>query len=350
MIANTFFREDDKTLLLRHGIYWMIIYIMYSYMMSEYGMYQEVLLVNLVNVPLFMLAFYLLRYVQIPLFFNTGKTLFFIISLLISALFFSMACRLSGYLWVDELFGREVENYHFTIGSYLKNTVRFYTPGIILLALELNHERQLSLKKLHHIESQKLSTELKFLKAQINPHFLFNTLNNLYSFVVTESPEASGMLQKIRATLDFLLYKSQKKYVRLNEEIGAINNFIELEKIRYGDRLKVSFKAFGNQSIQISPLILLSLVENAFKHGASGDIDNPKIEIKLDTSKNLIKCQVWNTKSGYKGELNDDYKEGIGLSNIRRQLNLTYPKSHELLIEDEENSFNVILEIKIDYE
>jgi len=172
------------------------------------------------------------------------------------------------------------------------------------------------------LEKEKLASELRFLKAQINPHFLFNTLNNLYSYVVTESPKAPDMIVRLTGILDYVLYKSQNKTVPLSEELETINNFLGLEQIRYGDRLEVSYKTKGNDNTPVSPLILLSLVENAF---------------------NNIHCEVWNTKSQHTGELNDEYKSGIGLSNIKRQLNLIYPERHNLLIEDEEQSFRVQL-------
>jgi len=188
------------------------------------------------------------------------------------------------------------------------------------------------LERIQLLEKEKLANELKFLKAQINPHFLFNTLNNLYSFVLIQSPKAPDMIMQLSGILDYVLYKSQNKEVALNDEVKTIEHFIKLEQIRYGERLEVELKTDGDLSIGISPLILLSIVENAFKHGASGDIDYPKIKIDIREQNQEIHCVVWNTKSQHVGEINDAYKVGIGLSNIERQLKLIYPEKQEFSV------------------
>lgn len=249
---------------------------------------------------------------------------------------------------MDEYFGKSYDFPFMTPGSYLLKTVRYYTPAMALLAWESHQERRKELDRMKELEKEKIANELKYLKAQINPHFLFNTLNNLYSFVVNQSPKAPEMIMQLSGILDYVLYKSQKKFVALKDEISAIENFIELEKIRYGDRLEVIFNTSGDLNQTVSPLLLLSIVENAFKHGASGDIDFPKIKITIHADESRINCDVWNTKSKIsKGSLNDAYKEGIGLENIQRQLGLIYPDRHKLAIEDQNNFFNLKLSIEL---
>ena len=135
--------------------------------------------------------------------------------------------------------------------------------------------------------------------AKIDPHFLFNTLNNLYSFVLMNSPKAPDMIMKLSAMLDYVLYKSQVDKVPLKDEVEAIENFVGLEQTRYGDRLHVYSSIKGDLTTTISPLILLSIVENAFKHGASGDIDEPKINIDIYSNGSGIHCAVQNTKIPY---------------------------------------------------
>ena len=228
------------------------------------------------------------------------------------------------------------------LGFLLSLFSTFIFPTIILSAIKF-YKGQMMLSK---IEEEKNKMELKVLKNQLNPHFLFNTLNNLYSSVVTNSPQAPDMILRLSGILDYALYKSQNKTVSLEEEIEVIENFIELEKVRYGDRLEVEFESEGNLSVPISPLLLLSFVENAFKHGASGDIDNPKIKIDIKEKNKNIHFNVWNTKSQHQGILTDAHKEGIGLSNTKRQLNLIYPNQHELVIVEEEKTYNISLLIK----
>lgn len=250
-----------------------------------------------------------------------------------------------GVWWVDELRGIRYKSF-MSFVNYLTQTVQFYSPAMLLLAWEYREERQQEQQRIQQLEKEKIASELKFLKAQLNPHFLFNTLNNLYSFVVMGSPKAPDMILRLSGILDYILYKSQQQFVPLQEEVNTIEHFIELEKVRYGERLQVNFTTAGNLFLPISPLLFLSLVENAFKHGASGDIDEPKINIEIKGTDEKINCKVWNSKRAYEGELNDTYKEGIGLSNIKRQLNLIYPDNYDLEIDDKEDSFLVAITIK----
>lgn len=331
--------------IVKHILFWIGLYIVYTYMMSFYDDYEARMIVNLVNLPLFMLAYYSLKHIQIPYLYNQGKVLAFVISIIVSSFIIGALCRINGILWMDNYFGRTEDIPFITMGSYLLKTVRYYTPAMAILAWESHQERRKELERIQSLEKEKIATELKFLKAQINPHFLFNTLNNLYSHVLTQSPQAPEMIMQLSGILDYVLYKSQQKLVRLEEEINTIEHFLALEKIRYGERLAVHFKSNGDTHLPISPLILLSIVENAFKHGASGDIESPQIDIAISTIKDTIICRVWNTKRSIQGEKNDAYKKGIGLSNIKRQLNLVYPHQHQLVIEDKNTSFSIALTI-----
>lgn len=329
---------------LRHAIFWISVYLLWTYMKSSRVHYSVYLLINLLNVGIYMAAYYGLKHVQLPAFYSKGKMVKFVLSLIFSSVVLYTIWRVAGVLAFDKMRGfRSMPFMSFV--DYMTQTVQFYSPAMALLAWESHRARQKEQARIQELEKEKLSTELKFLKAQLNPHFLFNTLNNLYSYVVTNSPKAPDMILRLSGILDYVLYKSQQKSVPLKEELDAIEHFLELEKIRYGERLEVTYNRAGNMSVLISPLLLLSLVENAFKHGASGDIDQPKITIDIKELNASIVCQVWNTKSQYQGELNDSYKKGIGLSNIKRQLNLIYPKHHELVIKNEEESFHISLTI-----
>jgi len=331
---------------LQHTFLWASIYVVYTYMMSFYGDLQDKMVANLVNVPLFMLAYYPLRYIQIPYLYNQGKMIPFALSLLVSSFIIGSICRLNGILWMDAYFGKTYDIPFVTPGSYLLRTVQYYTPAMALLAWESHRERRQELERMQLLEKEKIANELKYLKAQINPHFLFNTLNNLYSYVVNQSPKAPNMILQLSGILDYVLYKSQHKEVPLSDEVKTIEHFLKLEHIRYGERLKVNLTTKGNLNVSISPLLLLSIVENAFKHGASRDIDSPKIDIEIIEQDMAILCKVTNTKSPFQGEMNDSYKEGIGLTNLKRQLDLIYPNQYELVIDDLKHTFRVSLQIK----
>jgi len=329
----------------RHTLFWIVVYFLWTYMKSGHIIGSPYLLINLLNVGIYMLAFYTLMHLQITKFYQKGKYTYFIISLLGMSIILYIVWRFNCLWWIDDIRGYSYPKTFFELDDFLTQTVQFYSPAVLLIAWESYIDRNKEKERIQRLEKEKLSTELKFLKAQLNPHFLFNTLNNLYSYVVNGSPKAPDIVLRLSGILDYVLYKSQQASVSLKEELSAIENFLALEKIRYGERLEVRYEAHGNNSALVSPLLLLSIVENAFKHGASGDIESPKIIIKVREQNEQIHCSVWNTKTKHQGEINDNYKEGIGLSNIKRQLNLVYPDNHTLAIDDEEDSFHLSLSL-----
>jgi len=326
----------------RHTIYWLMIYILWTFMKSSGGNeIGQFLKINLVNVPIYMAAYYFLKHVQIPTLYNKRKLLLFFLSILASGFVLYTIWRIAGVLWIDALCGYDKSFMKFD--RYLVHLVQFYSPAVLLLAWEIQEDRQKETQRLVELEKEKISTELKYLKAQLNPHFLFNSFNNLYSLVITEDPKAPQMVLQLSAILDYILYKSQKDEVTIAEEIQVVKEYIALEQIRYGDKLDVELEVDGDTGRLISPLIILTLVENAFKHGASTDIDNPRIKIEVNATSTNVFCHIWNTKSLYKGESKDPHKNGIGLKNVKRQLALRYPEQHSIEIQETEKAYSVKL-------
>ncbi|PCI35852.1 MAG: histidine kinase [Flavobacteriaceae bacterium] len=193
-------------------------------------------------------------------------------------------------------------------------------------------------------EQEKTAHELKMLKAQLNPHFLFNTLNNIYVLSLDNSPIASESICKLSEILDYVLYRCNQKFVSLFAEIQFLENFIALEKLRYDERLTVTLKNSITEDISIAPLILLSLVENAFKHGAGEDSGTPFINIHLKKTNSLFIFEIENSISSFSNAAN---KGNIGLTNIKKQLDLIYKNSYNLGIMQLEDQFKVRLEITL---
>lgn len=199
-----------------------------------------------------------------------------------------------------------------------------------------SNERQMLLSR------EKVESELKILKAQLNPHFLFNTLNNIYSLSLDNSPKTPIAIGKLSDILDHVLYKCDNQLVTLSSEITLLNNYIELEKLRYDERLEVKFETDVETDIQIPPLLLLSLVENAFKHGAGEDSGSPKISISVLQKGNHFAFEVLNTVA--KDYVKKD-KDTIGLPNIKKQLDLIYGSGYKLDIDPGSQIFKVTLQI-----
>lgn len=231
-----------------------------------------------------------------------------------------------------------------TTPSHLMNQYMLWvylTPVItLLIVLVIIHLKEKT--RLEELNKEKNIAELRFLKAQVHPHFLFNTLNNLYSLATVNSPKTASTTQKLSNILKYMFYKCNQSSVTLEDEINLLNNYIDLEKIRYDERLEISFKhKIIDEQSEIAPLVFLTVVENAFKHGASSDLDNPRINIELKQSKDEIVFEVYNTKPKQVSKDEMSYRKGIGMTNVKRQLQLVYPNQHKLDIEEGDFHYRV---------
>lgn len=192
------------------------------------------------------------------------------------------------------------------------------------------------------IEKEKVQAELQTLKAQLHPHFLFNTLNNIYSFTQSNPEKASVMIMRLSQLLRYILYECDTALVPLDKEIKMLGDYIALEKVRYDAKLDISLTlpAPGTKGY-IAPLILLPFLENAFKHGASRMIESPWISLSIQVQEDRLIMKLVNGKPvGASGQ-----QAGIGISNVRMRLELLYPHRHELSIQEEEEMYIVNLTI-----
>jgi two-component system, LytTR family, sensor kinase len=190
---------------------------------------------------------------------------------------------------------------------------------------------------------EKLETELKYLRNQTNPHFLFNTLNNIYALARKKADETPEVVMKLSKLLRFMLYDAAKPLIPLAEEIKILEDYIDLERIRYNDKLTISFvKEINDEQVFISPLLLLPFVENAFKHGASESRFASFIQIEIRLQSGILKFSVKNTKE----QNAETSKNTIGLNNVKRQLELLY-KDYDLNVFNENSVFSVSLIINL---
>ncbi|WP_428225761.1 sensor histidine kinase [Flavobacterium sp.] len=230
----------------------------------------------------------------------------------------------------------------------LKALFMRYTPGILTTALifyivkYFSDYNTLNAQKLQ-LEKEKTQSELKMLRAQLNPHFLFNTLNNIYSLSLDNSPKTSSSIGKLSEILDYVLYKCDTNLVPISSEMKLIEDYIELEKLRYDDRLKVTISQSIERDLPVPPLLLLSLVENAFKHGAGEDSGSPKIEIEILTTDFQMEFKIANTCIENDSPV---HKDAIGLTNVKKQLDLLFAHRYTLEIVKGNGWFRVNLILK----
>lgn len=213
--------------------------------------------------------------------------------------------------------------------------------GTVIESVQLNRKQE---ARASRMENEKLETELKFLKSQINPHFLFNVLNNVYTLSLIQSEQTPEVVMKLSEMLRYMLYESNNEKVSLGQEVQYIENYVSLQQLKDDVPLSVetTFNT-NNPKARIAPMILIPFVENAFKHSKIEDTENGWIEINLTEEGDSITFEVSNSMA--ETDSTKDPTGGIGLSNVRRRLELEYPEKHRLEIKQDDDKFYVDLTI-----
>lgn len=334
----------------KHVIFWLVFVSFYGLL---WGSFQEdygvQFLFQLIYLPEKLLAVYLTIYVLLPKYLlkeKYGAFFSWLILLLLAVGFVHWATAINverPYLTPEEDWGPL-----FHPGKILKSATYIY-PVVVLATLikffkHWYKGQQISQK----LVEDKLKAELKFLKAQIHPHFLFNTLNNLYALALKKSDTTPEVVLKLSDLLNYMLYECNTDHVPLSKEIELVHNYIALEKLRYGDRLDISINVRGDiEGKKIAPMFIVPFIENSFKHGVSDETDSAWISIDLEVKEYALTLKVDNSKSKILANDSSHYKEGIGLKNVKRRLELLYPGRCELKTMDTEESYLVILKLDL---
>ncbi|QXP73522.1 histidine kinase [Tenacibaculum sp. AHE15PA] len=329
-----------------HLLFWTAVYLFYTYFLG-YGSENTAYInrFSLFLMPITIGSSYFFYFYLIPKYLLLKKQQLFILYTaytFIISFFFIIVSIFYGLVFSDNL---KTGDYTPITKGLIFITLAVYFIFFVAISIGLIINNYKSVLKNEDLKNKFLATqlqlkeqELKFLKMQIHPHFLFNTLNTLYGFALKKSDEAPDMILKLSNLLDYILYQVEKPLVFLNDEVNHIDDYISLEKMRFQDSLFVSFdKEIHQENIQIAPMLLLPFVENSFKHGAQ--IDGVlKVDIKLKTANNLLFFEIKNSTKN-----NTSSKKGIGLENIKKRLEMLYGKSYHLDISQTKNSFRVEL-------
>ncbi|MEP6748112.1 MAG: histidine kinase [Bacteroidota bacterium] len=218
------------------------------------------------------------------------------------------------------------------------------TSAACFCSLSMGKQWLLKQQELLQAQQEKTTAELQLLKAQVHPHFLFNTLNNIYSFSLDGSPKTPELILKLSSLLSYMLYDCKAAEVRLEKEVQIMKDYIDLEKERYGDTIEISWNVEGHCTGNfISPLLMLPFLENAFKHGASEQIEKPWMGVDMSVANNVLKFKITNSKN----EGISHTGHGIGISNVKKRLELLHPGKYELKINDEGDFFVVSLMVRL---
>ena len=194
------------------------------------------------------------------------------------------------------------------------------------------------------MKAGKREAELGLLRSQINPHFFFNTLNNLYALTITKSDQAPEVILKLSDMMRYTIYEGEKETVKLLDEITYLNNYIELHKIRYKKSVEISFNHTVDASLTVAPLMFIILLENAFKHGIESLSENAFIHINLHEDKKFI---CFDVENNFDPDIENE-STGIGLSNLKKRLSLLYKGKHEYTVDVVDNVYKTKLKISKD--
>ncbi len=191
---------------------------------------------------------------------------------------------------------------------------------------------------------EKMTAELQLLKAQVHPHFLFNTLNNIYAYSLEGSSKTPGLVSKLSSLLSYMLHDCKTDEVLLVKEIDIMKNYVDLEKERYGNRIDISWNVKGDiRNKWVAPFLLLPFLENAFKHGTSEQLNRVWLTMNIEVNDNELRCKIMNSKN----QLTKVNNNGIGIENVQKRLYILYPGKHELILSDEGEFFVVSLQLEL---
>jgi sensor histidine kinase YesM len=296
--------------------------------------------------PITVLMNYVMNSILIPKYLNQGDYLWFGIYAFFSLLFTTFYLLLLLFLSLSIIKELSYEDLPPMTQNFIYLIILVYLVVLLLSFFEERQRKTALLLKNKALEQTLLQTqfkakeqELAYLKSQIHPHFLFNTLNTIYGFALKKSDDTAAIILKLSNLLDYTLYQTNKPLVALKEEIAHLEAYIALESIRFKDYINIRFdKKLSSSNQQIPPLLLLPFVENAFKHGSIID-GFLSIDIQLVDQKDALFFQI---KNSHKEEA---VGKGLGLKNIQERLALLYPKNHDLQIVTKANSFEVKLVI-----
>lgn len=338
---NIIFNRVVKDKSLQHVLFWCLSFLILLNILKVSAEIKRIDLIYTVifHVPILLIVYLNLK-VLFPLFLEKGKYFLYGI-LVIASVFLGSAFYIVLFdNWIDYIF---TEYYFIAYYSFWDISLYFviyiFTTSLFRLAR--------GWFRLQEIEKEKTLAELKALKSQINPHFLFNSLNGIYSLARKNSMLVPDKIIRLSDLMRHIIYESDVDFIPLAKEIEMVKNYIELQNLRTNEKDKITLDILGDvNGKRIAPLLFLPFVENSFKHGLKGGAINVFVRIKIEISSRMMNFEIENSK-GETVEIVDDKYKGIGIENVKKRLELIYPGTHNLKISDNENTFKVLLQVEL---
>ncbi len=295
---------------------------------------------EVIRISFYAILIYVNIYLLIPRFLSDRKLLVYGVFLVLLVLVLT-PLMINLFYWkfsdYPELQDQVVQH---QAGYYLLNfmlTATFTVFKIISDWIKSEREKR-------RVQTQNMQSELRFLKSQINPHFLFNTLNSLYALTIKKSDLAPEIVLRLADMMRYMLYECNEKWVPLSREIAYVENYLELERLRHGQHADVQFTRQGDvQHQRIAPLMFIPFLENSFKHGLARSLSTGFVHVFLDVTDQYVFFRIENSKPDSHPQPESRTFGGIGLTNVRKRLAMLYPDKHELLIVQDPLTFRVEL-------
>ncbi len=297
--------------------------------------------------PLAFIISWLTVHVFIKHYYKKGKKLSFWILQITTSIILLLIRRLINYYLIYPAYAPEAQQIPlFSFGKLIVELVNLYLiVGVYALFYFVQswyEEKQ----KAKSLLQEKTVAELELLKSQVQPHFIFNALNNIYSTALQTSPQTAKLVSHLSNFLNYNLYEAKQNFVALSSEINYLKHYIELQKNRYGDNLDVSINVYDEiNDLYIAPLLLLPLVENSFKHGIDNAINERWIRIDVSRQPAYFSIKIENSRDE-KIQQDESKNGGIGIRNVQKRLQLIYPSAHEFKMAEGPHSFLVVVKIK----
>jgi LytS/YehU family sensor histidine kinase len=289
-----------------------------------------------------MLVFYLFYSVLMPIFLNRNKLgeffgLAFVLVLIMPFFGYSIL------LFINALFTGTFQNFYsdYSLSMHMSGYFPVLTSAVFGSFFRVIISWVTTMNQKTELDRQKLAVELDLLKSKLNPHFLFNTLNNIDSLIIKDPEEASAALIRLSEMMRYLTYETSSELVELNKEVDYIRNFIELHRIRIKTPEEIRFSVKGNLNIKVTPALFVPLIENGFKFASFRD-KKPYVDIQLSSDSGIVIFEISNQFDN-NSKNSKTTNSGYGIINLKKRLELAYPGKHQLLINNLEQSFHVKL-------
>ena len=326
-----------------HFSFWILLYLFLVLIDQSQYPFWYVLVKELVDVSFYVVIVYSNIFYLIPQLLQKKKFVQYLLAFVLLIILISPIKTLSYYL----LYQNEPNLQAIVVDNQTTIFMICLFVGMASTIFKVTTDWLVHQNERKDLESQRLQSELKFLKSQINPHFFFNTLNNLYALTLKKSDLAPEIVLRLSDMMRYMLYESNAQKVVLEKEISYVKNYIELEKLRQGDKFNINFSIKGKPNGQlIAPLMFIPFLENSFKHGLDNQIKSGFVNIELELNDHNVHLEISNSKPPSVTR-SENYAGGIGLENVKKRLKLLYPNKHKLDIEDKPNSFKILLDIQL---